>query len=144
MNSTHRLFSSLSKTMASPRSIQKVFLAREQSEGAGARIRRSIGTAQMPEISPFLMLDHFKSTSLAGFPDHPHRGQGELPFPTKPLNIASMNLVRRIYAHVLISSRNNYLPNQRLPLSRRLPRKQWHHPYWRSTIHDCRTRDNAF
>ncbi|PVH87599.1 hypothetical protein DL98DRAFT_635321 [Cadophora sp. DSE1049] len=61
--------------MASPRSIQKIFLAREQSEGAGARVRRSIGTAQMPELSPFLMLDHFKSTSLAGFPDHPHRGQ---------------------------------------------------------------------
>ncbi|KAH7410857.1 RmlC-like cupin domain-containing protein [Cadophora sp. MPI-SDFR-AT-0126] len=61
--------------MSSPRSIQKIFLAREQSEGAGARIRRSIGTAQMPELSPFLMLDHFKSTSLAGFPDHPHRGQ---------------------------------------------------------------------
>jgi len=111
MTPTHRLFSSLSKTMATPRSIQKVFLAREQSEGAGARIRRSIGTAQMPELSPFLMLDHFKSTSLAGFPDHPHRGQGKLPFPTRSLNIASINLVPRIYDHVLIPSRNNYLPN---------------------------------
>ncbi|KAG4438083.1 hypothetical protein IFR05_006449 [Cadophora sp. M221] len=61
--------------MASPRKIQKVFLAIEQSEGAGARIRRSIGGAQMRRFSPFLMLDHFSSTSLAGFPDHPHRGQ---------------------------------------------------------------------
>ncbi|KAL3422362.1 pirin [Phlyctema vagabunda] len=61
--------------MPNQRGISKIFLAREQSEGAGARIRRSIGSVQLPELSPFLMLDHFSSTSLAGFPDHPHRGQ---------------------------------------------------------------------
>ncbi|KAF8853180.1 hypothetical protein BDZ45DRAFT_806840 [Acephala macrosclerotiorum] len=61
--------------MATPRGIHKVFLAIEQNEGVGARIRRSIGGPQLRELSPFLMLDHFSSTSLAGFPDHPHRGQ---------------------------------------------------------------------
>jgi hypothetical protein len=39
----------------------------EQAEGAGARVRRSIGTQQQRNFSPFLMLDHFAST--AGFPD---------------------------------------------------------------------------
>ncbi|KAF4631203.1 hypothetical protein G7Y89_g6919 [Cudoniella acicularis] len=61
--------------MTTPRAIRKVFLAIEQNEGAGARVRRSIGGPQLRELSPFLMLDHFSSTSLAGFPDHPHRGQ---------------------------------------------------------------------
>ncbi|KAL9623159.1 MAG: hypothetical protein Q9160_002474 [Pyrenula sp. 1 TL-2023] len=61
--------------MTTPRSIKKVFLAREQSEGAGARVRRSIGTPQLRNFSPFLMLDHFTIHPGAGFPDHPHRGQ---------------------------------------------------------------------
>ena len=63
--------------MTTPRAIRNVFLAIEQGEGAGARVRRSIGGQQLREFSPFLMLDHFSSTSLAGFPDHPHRGQGK-------------------------------------------------------------------
>ncbi|PKX90961.1 pirin family protein [Aspergillus novofumigatus IBT 16806] len=50
--------------MAVPRAIRQVFLAIEQAEGAGARVRR-----------PFLMLDHFSVGHGAGFPDHPHRGQ---------------------------------------------------------------------
>lgn len=61
--------------MTSPRAIQKAFLAREQSEGAGARVRRSIGTIQQKHLTPFLMLDHFNVPPGAGFPDHPHRGQ---------------------------------------------------------------------
>ncbi|APA09490.1 hypothetical protein sscle_05g042600 [Sclerotinia sclerotiorum 1980 UF-70] len=61
--------------MTTPRGIQKSFLAREQAEGAGARVRRSIGSPQLKNLSPFLMLDHFSSSSSAGFPDHPHRGQ---------------------------------------------------------------------
>ena len=59
--------------MTVPRAIRKAFLAIEQSEGAGARVRRSIGTAQLKNFSPFLMLDHFTSSPGAGFPDHPHR-----------------------------------------------------------------------
>ncbi|KAF4628011.1 hypothetical protein G7Y89_g10141 [Cudoniella acicularis] len=61
--------------MTVPRAIRKAFLAVEQSEGAGARVRRSIGTPQLRNFSPFLMLDHFNIKPGAGFPDHPHRGQ---------------------------------------------------------------------
>lgn len=61
--------------MSVPRAIRKVFLAIEQAEGAGARVRRSIGTPQLRNFSPFLMLDHFTIKPGAGFPDHPHRGQ---------------------------------------------------------------------
>jgi hypothetical protein len=61
--------------MTVPRAIRKAFLATEQSEGAGARVRRSIGTPQLKNFSPFLMLDHFTIKPGAGFPDHPHRGQ---------------------------------------------------------------------
>ncbi|KAF4972391.1 hypothetical protein FSARC_1050, partial [Fusarium sarcochroum] len=61
--------------MSAHRAIRKVFLAVEQSEGAGARVRRSIGTPQLRNFSPFLMLDHFSVKPGAGFPDHPHRGQ---------------------------------------------------------------------
>ncbi|ORY60091.1 RmlC-like cupin domain-containing protein [Pseudomassariella vexata] len=61
--------------MSAPRAIRKVFLAIEQAEGAGARVRRSIGTPQLRNFSPFLMLDHFSIKPGAGFPDHPHRGQ---------------------------------------------------------------------
>lgn len=59
--------------MSTPRAVAKVVRAIEQAEGAGARVRRSIGTRQQRNFSPFLMLDHFATT--AGFPDHPHRGQ---------------------------------------------------------------------
>ncbi|KAL4802918.1 RmlC-like cupin domain-containing protein [Aspergillus unguis] len=61
--------------MSVPRAIRTVFLAIEQAEGAGARVRRSIGTAKLRNFSPFLMLDHFTIGKGAGFPDHPHRGQ---------------------------------------------------------------------
>lgn len=61
--------------MSVPRAIRQAFLAIEQSEGAGARVRRSIGTPKLRNFSPFLMLDHFAIPFGAGFPDHPHRGQ---------------------------------------------------------------------
>ncbi|OAA57523.1 pirin domain containing protein [Niveomyces insectorum RCEF 264] len=61
--------------MSVPRAIRKVVLAIEQAEGAGARVRRSIGTPALRNFSPFLMLDHFAIKPGAGFPDHPHRGQ---------------------------------------------------------------------
>jgi len=62
-------------TTTAPRKIARSFEAIEQSEGAGARVRRGIGSAQLRNFTPFLMLDHFNSASAAGFPDHPHRGQ---------------------------------------------------------------------
>ncbi|KAK4228950.1 RmlC-like cupin domain-containing protein [Podospora fimiseda] len=58
-----------------PRAIRQTLLALEQSEGAGARVRRSIGTPSLRNLTPFLMLDHFSVSPGAGFPDHPHRGQ---------------------------------------------------------------------
>ena len=60
-------------TTDAPRKIAKSFLAIEQSEGAGARVRRSVGTPKLRNFSPFLMLDHFAIPPGAGFPDHPHR-----------------------------------------------------------------------
>jgi redox-sensitive bicupin YhaK (pirin superfamily) len=48
------------------------------SDGAGVRLTRVIGTPQLPDLDPFLMLDEFGSDQpgdyLAGFPSHPHRG----------------------------------------------------------------------
>lgn len=61
--------------MTAPRAIRMAFQAIEQAEGAGARVRRSIGTPKLRNFSPFLMLDHFTIGKGAGFPDHPHRGQ---------------------------------------------------------------------
>lgn len=66
---------SLNATNPKPRGIQKVFEAIEQAEGAGATVRRSIGTPRLRNFTPFLMLDHFSVAPGAGFPDHPHRGQ---------------------------------------------------------------------
>ena len=68
-------FPTKADNMSTPRAIHQTFLAIEQSEGAGARVRRSIGTAKLRNFSPFLMLDHFTVHPGAGFPDHPHRGQ---------------------------------------------------------------------
>ena len=64
-----------SAEMSVPRAIRQAFLAVSQAEGAGARVRRSIGTPKLRNFSPFLMLDHFSISPGAGFPDHPHRGQ---------------------------------------------------------------------
>lgn len=66
---------SLTTTTPKCRSIAKVFEAIEQAEGAGATVRRSIGTPKLRNLSPFLLLDHFSVVPGAGFPDHPHRGQ---------------------------------------------------------------------
>lgn len=57
------------------RTIQKYFVALEQEEGVGTRVRRSIGSIQQRNFSPFLLLDHFNVSHPAGFPDHPHHGQ---------------------------------------------------------------------
>ncbi|GAA4861513.1 pirin family protein [Luteimonas vadosa] len=48
------------------------------SDGAGVRLTRVIGGAELPDLDPFLLLDEFGTDRpedyLAGFPDHPHRG----------------------------------------------------------------------
>lgn len=62
-----------SPEMAVPRAIRQSILAVSQAEGVGARVRRSIGTPKLRNLTPFLMLDHFTVGNGAGFPDHPHR-----------------------------------------------------------------------
>ncbi|GAA5879159.1 hypothetical protein JCM16303_001321 [Sporobolomyces ruberrimus] len=62
------------------RSVLKSVLAVETPEGAGAVVRRSIGTSQLRNFTPFLMLDNFRVSPGAGFPDHPHRGMTTLTY----------------------------------------------------------------
>ncbi|CAO3570791.1 unnamed protein product [Mortierella alpina] len=63
-----------SNTAKTSRSIIKSVLSKEQSEGVGARVRRSIGRPELRNHDPFLMLDEFDGDGTGGFPDHPHRG----------------------------------------------------------------------
>jgi len=60
------------------RQLQQILQGRETSDGAGMRIKRSLGQHQQARFDPFLMLDEFGSSSandyIAGFPEHPHRG----------------------------------------------------------------------
>ncbi|SPO27247.1 related to Pirin [Ustilago trichophora] len=65
-------------TRTASRQVAKKVRSIETAEGAGAVVRRSIGTPALRNISPFLMLDHFRIGEGAGFPDHPHRGQTTL------------------------------------------------------------------
>ena len=60
------------------RTIKQAIVARPTSDGAGVRLKRSIGTDMLSELDPFLLLDNFGTENpddyIAGFPDHPHRG----------------------------------------------------------------------
>ncbi len=60
------------------RGVERVVAGTPTSDGAGVRLTRIIGTAQLPDLDPFLLLDEFRSDDagdyIAGFPDHPHRG----------------------------------------------------------------------
>ena len=62
----------------SQRSLQRVIRSIPTSDGAGVKLRRSLGSSQTLRHDPFLMLDEFYSDNpddyLAGFPSHPHRG----------------------------------------------------------------------
>lgn len=51
----------------------QVILSREQPEGQGALVRRSIGGTRLKNFDPFLLLDEFDVATNSGFPDHPHR-----------------------------------------------------------------------
>jgi len=55
-------------------------LAVETPEGVGALVRRSIGSINLRNLTPFLLLDHFHIKEGAGFPDHPHRGQATVTY----------------------------------------------------------------
>ena len=60
------------------RHIDVVIRGTATSDGAGVDINRVIGTPQVDNIDPFLLLDEFRNEDpgayIAGFPPHPHRG----------------------------------------------------------------------
>jgi redox-sensitive bicupin YhaK (pirin superfamily) len=63
----------------STRELQSVIASIPASDGAGVKLRRSLGSGgERQRHDPFLMLDEFFSDDpndyLAGFPAHPHRG----------------------------------------------------------------------
>lgn len=60
------------------RELQHIVPGMATSDGAGVKIKRSLGQAPYARLDPFLMLDEFNSENaddyIAGFPAHPHRG----------------------------------------------------------------------
>ncbi|OGA54305.1 MAG: quercetin 2,3-dioxygenase [Betaproteobacteria bacterium RIFCSPLOWO2_12_FULL_62_58] len=64
--------------VAGTRTLQQVIQSVPTSDGAGVKLRRSLGRSQGLRLDPFLMLDEFSSDDandyIAGFPAHPHRG----------------------------------------------------------------------
>ena len=61
------------------RTLAQVIESVPTSDGAGVKLRRSLGSGQeRMRFDPFLMLDEFYSDDpddyIAGFPPHPHRG----------------------------------------------------------------------
>ena len=62
----------------SNRILERVIESVPASDGAGVKLRRSLGARQTLRVDPFLMLDEFSSDNaddyIAGFPAHPHRG----------------------------------------------------------------------
>ena len=65
-------------TAPSTRGIARLVRGTPTSDGAGVKLTRVIGQAQLADLDPFLMLDEFGTDNpgdyIAGFPDHPHRG----------------------------------------------------------------------
>jgi redox-sensitive bicupin YhaK (pirin superfamily) len=66
------------RTSMTQRRIQSIIPSVPASDGAGVKLRRSLGRSEQQRHDPFLMLDEFFSDDpddyLAGFPTHPHRG----------------------------------------------------------------------
>ena len=60
------------------RTVKSVIQSIATSDGAGVKLRRSLGQSRGLYHDPFLMLDEFSSENpgdyIAGFPAHPHRG----------------------------------------------------------------------
>jgi redox-sensitive bicupin YhaK (pirin superfamily) len=60
------------------RQVQRIIRSVPASDGAGVKLRRSLGQSNFARLDPFLMLDEFSSEDandyIAGFPAHPHRG----------------------------------------------------------------------
>ena len=62
----------------STRKLQTIIESVATSDGAGVKLRRSLGSRHGLRLDPFLMLDEFGTDKpedyIAGFPPHPHRG----------------------------------------------------------------------
>jgi redox-sensitive bicupin YhaK (pirin superfamily) len=62
----------------STRTLLHIIESMPTSDGAGVKLRRSLGSQRGLHVDPFLMLDEFYSDDpndyIAGFPAHPHRG----------------------------------------------------------------------
>ena len=62
----------------SPGKLERIVRGTPTSDGAGVRLTRLIGGAELPDLDPFLLLDQFGTDRAAdyigGFPSHPHRG----------------------------------------------------------------------
>lgn len=62
----------------SVRTLQRVVPSVVSSDGAGVKLRRSLGASHTLRHDPFLMLDEFGTDNpddyIGGFPPHPHRG----------------------------------------------------------------------
>eukprot|EP00252_Welwitschia_mirabilis_P005985 TRINITY_DN1659_c0_g2_i3.p1 TRINITY_DN1659_c0_g2~~TRINITY_DN1659_c0_g2_i3.p1 ORF type:complete len:218 (+),score=37.58 TRINITY_DN1659_c0_g2_i3:357-1010(+) len=71
---THKMTEKEFSIFGKPRLVDKKVLSKEQAEGQGAVVRRSIGRPELRNLDPFLVLDEFFVSPPAGFPDHPHRG----------------------------------------------------------------------
>jgi quercetin 2,3-dioxygenase len=68
----------MSDTANTTRRVVKITRGMPAEDGAGVKLTRLIGTPEIPDIDPILMLDNFGSDDpkayIAGFPPHPHRG----------------------------------------------------------------------
>jgi len=66
------------ETTTQARTLERIIESVATSDGAGVKLRRSLGRGQGTRLDPFLMLDEFSSDNpgdyIAGFPPHPHRG----------------------------------------------------------------------
>ncbi|MBI3676161.1 MAG: pirin family protein [Proteobacteria bacterium] len=60
------------------RTVVRRVLGLPTQDGAGVKLTRLVGSPQLPDLDPILMLDTFRSDDpknySAGFPEHPHRG----------------------------------------------------------------------
>lgn len=65
-------------TSLKTRSVARFIPAVDSQDGAGVKLKRSLGRNPATRVDPFLMLDAFSSANpddyIAGFPPHPHRG----------------------------------------------------------------------
>ncbi|SFG59401.1 pirin family protein [Neptunomonas qingdaonensis] len=65
-------------TSLQTRAVARLIQAIDSQDGAGVKLKRSLGRGATTRVDPFLMLDAFSSANpddyIAGFPPHPHRG----------------------------------------------------------------------